>query len=54
VLALSKTTDSLVARLAELEEAVYHQGKAIPIFQEIRKKITDNEALRKKEDEKLS
>lgn len=34
-------------RLAELEEAVYNQGRANAVFEDIRDRITKNETTRK-------
>lgn len=50
---LIKDSESMLKRLAELEEAVYNQGKANPIFDDIKDRITKGEVRRKLDNEEL-
>lgn len=51
--ASAKATEQLLVRMAELEDAVYNQGRAHSIFEDIKDRITKGEALRRVDNEAL-
>ena len=50
---LLKDQEKAMKKIEDLEEAVYNQGKANSIFEDIRDNITKNEAARKVDSEEL-
>jgi hypothetical protein len=50
---LLKDHEKAMEKIADLEEAVYNQGKANAIFEDIRDNITKNEAARKMDSQEL-
>ncbi len=51
--ATAKQTEQLAGRVTELEEAVYNQGRANSIFEDIKDRIAKNEAQRRVDNEAL-